>query len=79
MRSNWSASEVPANSGRPLAISAKMHPTDQMSTGVEYLRLPIRTSGARYHRVTTFSKNRWKGCGWKKKKRERERKKKHTF
>ena len=26
---------------------------DQISTGVEYLRLPMRTSGARYHSVTT--------------------------
>jgi hypothetical protein len=37
----------------PFAISAKMHPTLQISTGVEYLRLPNKTSGARYHKVTT--------------------------
>ncbi len=29
------------------------HPMLQMSTGVEYLREPISTSGARYHSVTT--------------------------
>lgn len=32
-----------------------MQPMDQMSTGVEYLREPISTSGARYHSVTTWS------------------------
>jgi hypothetical protein len=36
-----------------LAISAKMQPIDHKSTGVEYVREPINTSGARYHRVTT--------------------------
>mmetsp|Transcript_514 Transcript_514/g.1321 ORF Transcript_514/g.1321 Transcript_514/m.1321 type:complete len:301 (-) Transcript_514:43-945(-) len=53
MRISWSSSELPGKSGRPDAISPKMHPTDQISTGVEYLRLPINTSGARYHSVTT--------------------------
>ena len=48
MRSSSSLSDVPAKSGRPFAISAKMQPTDHTSTGVEYLRLPISTSGARY-------------------------------
>jgi hypothetical protein len=32
-----------------MTSSAKMQPTDQMSTGVEYLRDPSSTSGARYH------------------------------
>ena len=40
-------------SGRLLAISAKMQPIDQMSTGHEYLLAPRRISGARYQRVTT--------------------------
>lgn len=50
---NWLASVSPGNRGFPFTISAKIHPTDQMSTGVEYLRLPISTSGALYHSVTT--------------------------
>lgn len=33
--------------------SAKMHPNDQMSIGVEYSKDPNRISGALYHRVTT--------------------------
>jgi hypothetical protein len=53
MRRNWSASEVPGKSGRPELISPKMHPTLHKSTGVEYLRDPISTSGARYQSVTT--------------------------
>lgn len=51
--SSWSAGELPGNSGCPLAISAMMHPVDQMSMDVEYCREPIRTSGALYHNVTT--------------------------
>ena len=35
------------------AISAKMHPIDQMSIGVEYSFAPSKISGALYHRVTT--------------------------
>jgi hypothetical protein len=34
-------------------ISAKIQPTDHMSTPVEYCRPPRRISGDRYHRVTT--------------------------
>jgi hypothetical protein len=37
----------------PRAISAKMHPMLQMSTGNEYTLVPSSTSGERYHRVTT--------------------------
>ena len=37
----------------PFTISANIHPMLQISTGVLYLRLPMRTSGARYHSVTT--------------------------
>ena len=40
-------------SGLLFAISAKMQPIDQMSTGHEYLLAPKRISGALYHRVTT--------------------------
>ena len=36
-----------------VTISANMQPIDQISTGVEYLREPISTSGARYQSVTT--------------------------
>jgi hypothetical protein len=54
MRVSWSVAELPANSGRPVTISAKMQPADHRSIGVLYLRLPISTSGARYHSVTTY-------------------------
>lgn len=37
-----------------MASSAKMVPVLQTSTGVEYRAEPRRTSGARYHRVTTW-------------------------
>ena len=37
MSSNSSVSEDPGKSGRPLCISAKMHPMDHTSTGVEYV------------------------------------------
>jgi hypothetical protein len=33
--------------------SARMQPTDQMSTGVEYTLVPSKISGALYHSVTT--------------------------
>ena len=32
---------------------------DQMSMGQEYLGLPSRTSGARYHSVTTWRSSHW--------------------
>lgn len=51
--SNWSLTEDPGNSGLPEAISAKMHPADQISIEVEYCFEPINTSGALYHSVTT--------------------------
>ena len=35
------------------AISAKMHPIDHMSMGVEYSLAPSKISGALYHNVTT--------------------------
>jgi hypothetical protein len=34
-----------------------MQPADQMSIEVEYVRLPSRTSGARYQSVTTSFEN----------------------
>lgn len=48
-----SISESPGNKGLRVHISAKMQPTDHMSTPVEYCRPPRRISGARYHSVTT--------------------------
>jgi len=54
IRKSWSISESPRKIGRREAISAKMQPIDQISTGVEYLGEPSRTSGARYHSVTTW-------------------------
>jgi len=48
-----SISESPGNRGFRVHISAKMQPTDHMSTPVEYCRPPRRISGARYHSVTT--------------------------
>jgi hypothetical protein len=53
MRSNSSDGLLPGNNGRPFDISAKIHPIDQMSMGVEYFFEPNNTSGARYQRVTT--------------------------
>jgi hypothetical protein len=47
----------PGKSGvPPVMSSASMHPTDHMSTGVEYTFVPSRISGARYHSVTTCAK-----------------------
>lgn len=50
-----SISESPGKSGLRVHISAKIHPTDHMSTPVEYWRPPSRISGARYQSVTTCS------------------------
>lgn len=49
-----SISESPGNKGFRVHISAKMQPTDHMSTPVEYCRPPRRISGARYQSVTTY-------------------------
>ena len=54
IRNSWSISESPWKRGRFMASSANIHPIDQTSTGVEYLGQPRRTSGARYHKVTTW-------------------------
>lgn len=48
-----SISESPGKRGLRVHISAKMQPTDHMSTPVEYCRPPRRISGDRYHNVTT--------------------------
>jgi len=48
-----SISESPGKRDCPVAISAMMHPNDQMSIGVAYLLCPKRISGARYQSVTT--------------------------
>jgi hypothetical protein len=50
--SSWSPSELPLNSGQRLKSSAIIQPHDQISTGVAY-GSPRRTSGERYHKVTT--------------------------
>lgn len=48
-----SISESPGKRGFLEHISAKMVPTDHISTPVEYCLPPSKTSGARYHSVTT--------------------------
>lgn len=53
IRTSWSSLVVPGKRGRPVYISAMMQPADQISMLVLYVRLPRRTSGARYQRVTT--------------------------
>ena len=45
----------PGKRGPMVSSSPKMHPTLQTSIGQEYSLLPNRSSGARYHRVTTIS------------------------
>ncbi len=51
---SWSALSLPRKRGTPEIISAKMHPHDQTSMEVLYVLEPRRTSGARYHKVTTL-------------------------
>jgi hypothetical protein len=51
-------SEIPGKRGVRLDISAKMQPTDHISTAVEYWREPRRTSGGRYHKVTIYVRYR---------------------
>jgi hypothetical protein len=53
----WEWPEVTGDWRTPLAISAKMQPMLQMSTGSAYLRVPSSTSGARYQSVTTCNHN----------------------
>ena len=45
----------PGKSGLRPSSSPKMHPTDQTSTALVYVSDESTISGARYHRVTTYS------------------------
>lgn len=51
--SNWSASEFPQRIGLLVHISPIIHPTPHMSIAQPYRASPIKSSGGRYHRVTT--------------------------
>eukprot|EP00967_Tisochrysis_lutea_P123827 scaffold206491_cov44-Tisochrysis_lutea.AAC.1 len=53
VRESWSSSPLPGSSGEPRTNSAKMQPSDQTSTAGPYIVAPRRSSGARYHSVTT--------------------------
>ena len=55
MTRSWSASLSPGNMGCPSAISPIRHPIAKTSTFTSYAREPRRSSGARYHRVATYS------------------------
>lgn len=57
IRNNWSISESPWNNGFPCAISANIHPIDQTSIGQPYRCVFNNTSGALYHKVTTWNNN----------------------
>lgn len=59
--SNSSSFVEPGNRGRPVYISAMIHPMDQISIEVEYVLEPSNTSGARYHKVTTSLENVFTG------------------
>lgn len=52
-----STSDDPGNNGRNVYSSAMIAPTAQRSTGELYLSDRSSTSGARYHRVDTYSVN----------------------
>jgi len=54
MRLSSSISDLPGKSGFFMRNSAKMQPTDHISMGVLYSFSPRRSSGARYHSVTTI-------------------------
>jgi len=62
---SWSALSLPRKRGTPEIISAKMQPHDHTSMEVLYVLEPRRTSGARYHRVTTFVRHK-SGIMWRK-------------
>ena len=53
MRRSSSSTVDPGNRARPEAISKNIQPTPQISMEVVYSVEPIRTSGGRYHNVTT--------------------------
>jgi hypothetical protein len=50
----WSRKSSPGKSGCRPNSSARMHPTDQISTALVYSLALRMTSGARYQRVTTY-------------------------
>jgi len=58
---SWSLLSFPRKRGIPDIISAKMQPHDHKSIEVLYVRDPSKTSGARYHRVTTSFENVFTG------------------
>lgn len=49
----WSRSVLPGMSGFPSSSSPRIQPAAQRSTAVEYFSHPRRSSGHRYHKVTT--------------------------
>lgn len=51
--SSWAISVVPGNNGLWPSNSPKIQPTAHMSMAVVWTGEPSRSSGARYHRVTT--------------------------
>lgn len=51
--SNWSRSLLPHKIGRRVHISPIIHPTPHISIAHPYRASPIKSSGGRYHRVTT--------------------------
>lgn len=51
----WFRVEVPGNRDFPVINSPNIHPTDHISTALEYLVDPNKISGARYHLVATYS------------------------
>merc|ERR1719446_1864304 len=55
MQLSWWTWSVPGKSGFRPSNSAKMQPTDHMSTAFVYVSDESTISGARYHRVTTYS------------------------
>ena len=50
---SWSISVLPVNSGSEANSSAMIHPSDQTSIAGPYFGAPSKSSGARYHSVTT--------------------------
>jgi hypothetical protein len=55
IRWTWSRKSSPGKSGCLPNSSARIHPTDQISTAFVYSLALRMTSGARYHLVTTYS------------------------
>merc|ERR1719335_504301 len=55
MVASWLTWSEPGKRGLRPSSSAKMQPTDHMSTAFVYVSLESTISGARYQRVTTYS------------------------